>query len=475
MPLLLNQGFRITIAAAAFGAALMIFRPAAMGFPQAALAVATFLLGLVPAFNHFATPAAERPRFPIAVLTGLFYGLFFGLSAFTAEIFLRHPPGQGPILGYGTDRLNEISIEAQVMALTGLALLIGSSGYSRRFLWRQLPPFRFPTPQSSRRATLLAWGMVLGHIAYLFAPLVRSMPSIGQLLGPAGVVGLGLFYVLQRQGSLPQWQTAILMAIAIPAILAGLVVQRLMTPILLLVVLAVVLETWMKEHIPWKTVMATAVVAILAYPVLYFFRADPIVNADAYKVVARAIDSVRYAYVGPAENVKYMGLARRTSHMLVLSKVVEKTPTQVPFWGGETYKPLLTSIVPRVLWPGKPEERVGAQFAVRYDYQYPGDQNSLNLPWLTEMYVNFGWPGVVVGMSLVGIFIAFLERFFCSPGRTATETAVGAAIVLPLFFQDSNFSVMTGSLLPLTAALWLYFTLGFKFDPGRTIPRRRID
>ena len=155
--------------------------------------------------------------------------------------------------------------------------------------------------------------------------------------------------------------------------------------------------------------------------------------------------------------------------------MVDKTPDPVPYWAGETYKPLFTSMIPRAVWPGKPEERTGNAFGRRYGILAETErQLSFNLPWITEMYANFGRAGVILGMALVGLLFGFLERFLARPGMTALEFVTGATILLPLFFQESNFSLVTGSLLPLTVSLWLYFTVGLRVSlPDLRFSRRK--
>ncbi len=76
-------------------------------------------------------------------------------------------------------------------------------------------------------------------------------------------------------------------------------------------------------------------------------------------------------------------------------------------------------------------------------------------------------------MALVGLSFGSLERFLARPGMTALEFVTGTTIVPPLFFQDSSFSLMTGSLLPPTVSLWLYFTVGLRVPlPGFRFLRR---
>ena len=92
---------------------------------------------------------------------------------------------------------------------------------------------------------------------------------------------------------------------------------------------------------------------------------------------------------------------------------------------------------------------------------------TINLPWLVELYANFGTKGVVLGMMLIGFFMAFLERLLNRPESDTVGKAVGAAVLLPLFNHESNFTVLTGSLLPLIICLWVFF-----YVPTRLLARR---
>jgi len=70
---------------------------------------------------------------------------------------------------------------------------------------------------------------------------------------------------------------------------------------------------------------------------------------------------------------------------------------------------------------------------------------SFNVPWLVEMYANFGSTGVIVGMLLVGLLFAYCDGKFNRPGITMLELMAGTALLFDLFDQESNFSLMVGS------------------------------
>ena len=86
---------------------------------------------------------------------------------------------------------------------------------------------------------------------------------------------------------------------------------------------------------------------------------------------------------------------------------------------------------------------------------------SVNLPWITEFYANFGRMGVLFGMAVVGVFLGFLDFFLNSPKKRLVEKSIGFSVLLPLFYHESNFTLMTGSVFPLIFSFWLYFLFGF--------------
>lgn len=80
------------------------------------------------------------------------------------------------------------------------------------------------------------------------------------------------------------------------------------------------------------------------------------------------------------------------------------------FLHGSTLAYLGFAFVPRILWPAKPKIAKGAWFAyqigqanLRPDGTYG---NSVNMTVPGELYLNFGWGGVVIGSYLFGALLA---------------------------------------------------------------------
>jgi hypothetical protein len=95
------------------------------------------------------------------------------------------------------------------------------------------------------------------------------------------------------------------------------------------------------------------------------------------------------------------------------------------FLHGATLEYLAYAFVPRFLWPDKPKIAKGAWFAYRIGLAYvkrDGNySNSINMTVPGELYLNFGWMGVVTGCLFFGALLATLwsrSGFWQSPSNT---------------------------------------------------------
>jgi len=434
-------------------------------------------------------------------LCGIFYAVFFGLPAFLmsnlTSIYGSQQMGCSPfrqcINYYNLTIIETISREALALILVGLAMMFGAWILGNRIVFARIPALKFGGIEHVSRApgasvspahdiapgiTLgLAIFLALANLAYWAVLSVRELPSVGQFLQPAGYVAFGLLYLLRANGRLPRWLTIVYFWVILPLWLMNMAVTGFLTPIILLICLWLALRTHTFGSIPWKPALAGVLVFVWIYPHISEYRAnywrlqkdEPTItklagfgNILIERTWSNGLGSKHFS------TRPFQGLVQRLSLNLQFSTVVDKTPDRIPYWQGTTYRSLFLSWVPRVVWKGKPEERWGNEFGRRYQFLAPENTSmSVNLPWLVELYANFGAKGVVIGMLLIGLLLAFLERLLSRPESDTVSKAVGAAVLLPLFYHESNFTVMTGSLLPLIFCLWIYFNV-----PARLLARR---
>ena len=103
------------------------------------------------------------------------------------------------------------------------------------------------------------------------------------------------------------------------------------------------------------------------------------------------------------------GLLDRMSNLAQISNCV-KLVNLNGFYLGTASAPLITALVPRVLWKDKPQIRLGVWFALEIGAAYVDldghPNNSINMTIPGELYLDFGWPGVILGCFGLGLLLA---------------------------------------------------------------------
>jgi hypothetical protein len=94
--------------------------------------------------------------------------------------------------------------------------------------------------------------------------------------------------------------------------------------------------------------------------------------------------------------------------------------------GGQTLVAELVTPIPRSLWPSKPDQ-LGRVLAVRLVPQVATNSSQSNAATMVgEWYFNFGWPGVVVMIFVIGWGIRWLDRLLLRSSRRSTTSRLDA-------------------------------------------------
>ncbi len=105
------------------------------------------------------------------------------------------------------------------------------------------------------------------------------------------------------------------------------------------------------------------------------------------------------------------GFLDRSSTLAQVSKVIDLVNTN-GYYEGVVSAPLLTAVIPRFLWPDKPKIAIGQWFAIAAGAAYQISEttvnNSVNITIPGELYIDFGWVGVIIGCFLFGVLIRML-------------------------------------------------------------------
>jgi hypothetical protein len=136
------------------------------------------------------------------------------------------------------------------------------------------------------------------------------------------------------------------------------------------------------------------------------------------------------------------------------------------------YVPL--SFVPRLLWPGKPRFETG-QWVTSHFGPGPEIESSTGATWIGEFYYNFGWPGVVLGMFVLGIWFRFLQESFLGIGAAIPCMLAGVVTIVGLCIAiDGDLLVATNSVIFNAAPIVIIHLLVCFFSPPPRRPPRPI-
>jgi hypothetical protein len=421
-------------------------------------ALAAFL-GLLPAFVWKANREKHPDvvgRVPFLPVLGTLYALYFGFPVLITDGFST------PTLRYTGESLER----ALELAIVGwLALLIG--WWIARHWFTFVRPIELPIDWNRARASL---PYLIGvGCAAMFAQRVLTLP--GSLSQPVRFLqtffqlGLGLMMVMQARGELSRFWSRSLWWGLIPAYLflqvgqgsvaqlayAGVFVLFLMwgtgrrVPLLALVLGASVILL-MRGHVhnfrdqTWNQQGEHAEAGSWQRSVLFVALLAEQFSEDAEATLTDAADEV----------------SARIAHLGTFAHVVNLTPERVPYWGGETYATLPTTVSPRVFWPGKPSKEIGQAFGHRYELLAPGDRSTaVNMPILVELYANFGYWGTLLGMFGMGVLYQLLHRWWNVASVSSGALLIGCILYSRLTLIESDFTLVFGAVIQTAVLLIL--------------------
>ncbi len=142
--------------------------------------------------------------------------------------------------------------------------------------------------------------------------------------------------------------------------------------------------------------------------------------------------------------------ADRFNFSIVISAIVEKTPAVWDFKYGYTYFIFFLSIIPRIIWPDKPGIAIyGNEFGRMYGFISPVDfGTSIDMGWVGEMFVNFGWFGIVCGF-FYGLFYRVIYEYFIRDGRFTPLSGIFYVLTLYYMLRGGMFALQFSGLMKI--------------------------
>jgi hypothetical protein len=146
------------------------------------------------------------------------------------------------------------------------------------------------------------------------------------------------------------------------------------------------------------------------------------------------------------EGEKVSSAAERGSMVHLLLMVQQKTPSEIPFLMGETYKYLPEMLVPRVFNKEKPVSHVGNMIlSLHYGLlDYEGIfKTSIGFDPVVEGYANFGYLGVAGTAIAMGFLIGGITLFGCGAPILSYRFLLAVLVLAGLVGSNNTVGVTT--------------------------------
>lgn len=185
----------------------------------------------------------------------------------------------------------------------------------------------------------------------------------------------------------------------------------------------------------------------------------------------------------PIEEDEHHSPLARASTINQLSQVV-RLQNKNDYYNGSTIAYISFAFIPRFLWPEKPLIMQGRWFALEAGLAYNhGDQrnlmevnNSINMTVAGELFLNFGYLGVLLGMILIGYLLkqcwAMSNLYDTRNNLTGTIFGVFLIIVAYFYLQVDMQFIVTLTQVFLTVLAINYFMKTFlRMDSANLVAR----
>lgn len=231
-----------------------------------------------------------------------------------------------------------------------------------------------------------------------------TLLMMGQMAKPLGMLMIAYAYVMYERA----WLRPTLLAVVFFQLLYGFVVD-VKGEAMLGIVLVVVTKVLLDGRLPKVWLGVGVLFVVLAFPV---FQAHRVTNGsrgidhaatarDIGKSIERALESRDKVSQGRNRAQNFF---ERASLKGSVDLIVERTGESVAYREGYTLTPLLAAFIPKLVWADKPDVQAGQ--VMNQDFHVSISRDTYISPsHLGELYWNFGWTGILLGMPLIGVML----------------------------------------------------------------------
>jgi len=229
-----------------------------------------------------------------------------------------------------------------------------------------------------------------------------TLLMLGQMAKPLGMLMIAYAQTVYRRPYL----LPILVFVVVFQLFYGFVVD-IKGEAMIGVVLVLLTKVFVHARVPKAWLTVGVVFVVVAFPVFQAHRvisgARHIDHAETAQNLGRSISLALEASTkeSTARRRQSQNFFERASLKASVQVIVTKTGDGVEFQQGNTLTPLLATFIPKILWRDKPDLAVGQLMNSEFHISEFRD-TYISPSHLGELYWNFGWLGVLLGMPVIG-------------------------------------------------------------------------
>jgi hypothetical protein len=259
-------------------------------------------------------------------------------------------------------------------------------------------------------------------------PGLTTIFMMGQLIQPLGVLILAYSYARFRRASLLVLAILVVLVQVVLGFIADFKGEAMQAGILIIIA-----KTYVDGKPPKLWLLAGALFVVLAFPVFQAYRLQVrgehgVSSLQTLQNLVSTLQSALQANEKAAAGFggsayQTQAFWERSSLKQSVELIVRRTGEDKPYQHGATLTPIVAAFIPKILWPDKPSIAVGQVF--NKEFQVAEADTYISPSHVGELYWNFGWPGVIVGSSLIGILLGFVgTRCAAIPNASATRLLI---------------------------------------------------
>lgn len=413
-----------------------------------AATVASFVC-LYPLARNFAR--GSDPLEPVALLGGLLF-LYFPMHAIGITL-LKIQPTFPSFVNHAGNLMRPFTMSLLIISLGTIGLLAGYYLVRRGSVGRTVPALR------ERR--LIIPNLVVVWLISLVLQILKILGSVSSGNEFINVVSIyhlyaTLFFLTAYFDSGSDFDSSIIVGLLISFELALYTALDFQLDMLLTLIIFVLLVFhYVGPGLTYSLLGLTGILSVVLFPLSE-------VLGRIQTNIASGRELLSGVHIGP------MGLVRAFVSRMIgaesLTMIIARTPDPVPHQYGKTLLLAVYSMIPRVLWSGKPTIimcRVNNQY---FSGRGIDAQTCAAMTAPAELYWNFSSPGVAIGMFLAGIGVASIYVWFnreLSESRTPFVPVLvyGIVLISVMKFEFGVAQILSNTVKGLvSAAVFIYLT-----------------